>query len=129
MVPYYLTTISRKQWSALHHLSVTYEMYGRSKRGKRKRISKIKKVLKLINCSVDVKQYGRGSNYNQLEFRQRTTKFWMMDRSFLCMNVGYHHICITVEDSFVQPMLHLLTARYIYKHYKKLHPRNKKGDK
>ena len=35
------------------------------------------------------------------------------------MNVGYRHICITVEESFVQSMLHLLTTRYIYKHYKK----------
>ena len=99
------------------------------KRGKRKGISKIKKVLKLMNCSVGVKQSDRGSNYNQLEFRQRTTQFWMMDRSILCMNVGYRHICITVEDSFVQSMLHLLTTRYIYKHYEKLHPRNKKGHK
>ena len=82
-----------------------------------------------MNCSVGVKQSDRGSNYNQLEFRQRTTQFWMMDRSILCMNVGYRQICITVEDSFVQSMLHLLTTRYIYKHYEKLHPRNKKGDK
>ena len=68
---------------------------------------------------MEVKQYDRGSNYNQLEFRQRTTEFWMMDRSILRMNVGYRHICITVEESFVQSMLHLLTTRYIYKHYKK----------
>ena len=67
-----------------------------------------------MNCSVGVKQSDRGSNYNQLEFRQRTTQFWMMDRSILCLNVGYRHICITVEDSFVQSMLHLLTTRYIY---------------
>ena len=70
-----------------------------------------------MNCSVDVKQYDRGSNYNQLEFRQRTTKSWIMDRSILYMIVGYRHRCITIEDSFVQSMLHLLTTRYIYKHY------------
>ena len=96
---------------------------------KGKGYQKSKKVLKLMNCIVGVKQSDRGSNYNQLEFRQRTTQFWMMDRSILCMNVGYRHICITVEDSFVQSMLHLLTTRYFYKHYEKLHPRNKKGDK
>ena len=54
-----------------------------------------------MNCSVDVKQYDCGWNYNQLEFRQ------MMDRSILCMNVWYRHTCMTVEYSFVQPMLHL----------------------
>ena len=69
-----------------------------------------------MNCSVDVKQYDRRSNYNQLEFRQRTTKFWMIDCSILFMNVGYRHRCITVEDRVVQLMLQLFTTRYIYKH-------------
>ena len=87
------------------------------------------KKSKKMNCSVGVQQSDRRSNYNQLEFRQRTTQFWMMDRSILCMNVGYRNIFITVEDSFVQSMLHLLTTRYIYKHYEKLHPRNEKGNK
>ena len=83
-----------------------------------------------MNCSVDVKQYDRGSNYNQLEFRQRT-KFWIMDRSILCMNVGYRHICITVEDSFVVNVAfvnYTVQDIFINKHYEKLHPRNKKGD-
>ena len=51
----------------------------------------------------------------------------MMDRSILCMNVGNRHICFTVEDSFVQSMLHLLTTRCYYKHYEKLHPRKRKA--
>ena len=43
------------------------------------------------------------------------------------MKVGYRHICITVEDSFVYSMLQVLTTRYNYKHYEKLHPRNEKA--
>ena len=85
------------------------------KRGKRKGISKMKKVLELMNCSVGVKQSDRGSNYNQLEFRQRTTQFWMMDRSILCMNVGYRNnymyycrrqLC-TVNVAFVNYKIYL----------------------
>ena len=68
-----------------------------------------------MNCSVGVKQSDRGSNYNQLEFRQRTTQFWMMDRSILCKNVGYRHnymyycrrqLC-TVNVAFVNYKIYL----------------------